>query len=337
MSQSPAQEPVLILGAGSWGTALGMVLARKGIPTRLWDCDRPHVEKLGAERCNQRHLPGVPFPQPLIAVPDLEQAAAGLYDVVIAVPCESLRAALQPFRSLQRNAMRLCIASKGLEPGTHALNHEVVRDCLGDVPVAVLSGPSFAKEVAAGLPTAVTIASESAETAAAFAGRFHDKLFRVYTHSDIIGVQVGGAVKNVMAIAAGIADGLGFGANTRAALITRGLAEIMRLGLAMGARRETFMGLAGIGDLVLTCTDDQSRNRRLGLALSRGKSVAEAQEEIGQVIEGIHTAEVVHTLSARYSLEMPISEQVLMVIRGQLRPEAAVRNLLQRERKGEQE
>lgn len=331
-----AGDPVLVLGGGSWGTALGLVLARRHVRTYLWDCDHAHIDRLLETRSNERHLPGIPFPDDLIPVQDLRAACDGLRDVVVAVPCESLRDALGRLRAAPaRGVIRLCLASKGMEPGTGALNHEVARACLGDVPIAVLSGPSFAREVAAGLPTAVTIASESSETAAAFADRFHGDTFRIYTNSDIIGVQVGGAVKNVMAIAAGIADGLGFGANARAALITRGLAEIIRLGTAMGGRPETFMGLAGLGDLVLTCTDDQSRNRRLGLALARGQSLDTASAEIAQAIEGVRTAGVVVELARKHGIEMPISEQVDRVIRGETSPEAAVRRLLERERKSE--
>lgn len=255
------RDPVLVLGAGSWGTALALVLARRGSRVQLWDCDAAHVGALLRERANNRHLPGVEFPAAIEPITEL-QAAAQVRDVVLAVPCEGMRGALAELRSLPRLERRLCIASKGLEPGSCALNHEIVQQELGAVPVAVLSGPSFAGEVAAELPTALTLAALQAETAAHFAALFHGETFRIYTHDDIVGVQVGGAVKNVMAIAAGIADGLGFGANARAALVTRGLAEIMRLGLAMGGRRETFMGLAGVGDLVLTCTDNQSRNRR---------------------------------------------------------------------------
>jgi len=330
-----AAGDLLVLGAGSWGTALALVLARKGIITRLWDCDRAHILRLAAERCNQRYLPGMPLPREVVPMPDLGSALAGVRDIVVAVPCEGLRASMQQVGLLRRGGMQMCIASKGLEPGTLALNHEVIADCLGPVPVAVLSGPSFAVEVAAGQPTAVTLASESAETADRFAGYFHDNQFRIYTSRDIIGVQVGGAVKNVIAIAAGIADGLGFGANTRAALVTRGLAEITRLGLAMGGKRETFTGLAGLGDLVLTCTDDQSRNRRLGLALARGRSVEETQAAIGQVIEGVRTAQAVRLLAGRHGIEMPITEQVVNVIEGTATPAAAVKSLLAREPKTE--
>ena len=332
-----SNQPVLVLGAGSWGTALALVLARSGISTFLWDCDSAHIQALKSARQNARHLPGVPFPDGLFPVSDLKEPGAGITDVVVAVPCEGLRSALETVRAARGAEVQLCLASKGLEPGTLLLNHEVAAQCMGPVPCAVLSGPSFAAEVARGLPTVVTIASVSSGIAEHFAQRFHSDTFRIYTHDDVIGVQVGGAVKNVMAIAAGISDGLGFGANARAGLITRGLAEIMRLGIAMGGRHDTFMGLAGLGDLVLTCTDDQSRNRRLGLALARGKSLAEASHEIGQAIEGVRTASVVVDLARRHGIEMPISEQVQQVISGKATPAAAVQNLLRRQRRGELE
>lgn len=332
-----AADSVLVLGAGSWGTALGLVLARKGAQTYLWDCDRAHIDRLFESRSNERHLPGVSFPDILMPVHDLDAVAKGVRQVVVAVPCENLREALMRLRGPVFQRMRVCLASKGMEPGTFALNHEVAVDCLSDPPLAVLSGPSFAREVAEGLPTAVTIASGSAETASAFAELFHGDTFRVYTHSDVIGVQVGGAVKNVMAIAAGISDGLGYGANARAALITRGLAEIIRLGTAMGGQRDTFMGLAGLGDLVLTCTDDQSRNRRLGLALARGVSLQSALREIGQAVEGVGTAAAVCALARRHGVDMPISAQVQRVISGEATPMDAARNLLDRERREEAE
>jgi glycerol-3-phosphate dehydrogenase (NAD(P)+) len=326
--------PVLVLGAGSWGTALALVLARRGIAVRIWDCDREHIAALARDRRNERHLRGIPFPESLLPTADLGKAAAGVRDVVVAVPCEGLRDALRALPAGGRG-LRLCVASKGLEPQSCSLNHEIVREILGAAPVAVLSGPSFAGEVAAELPTAVTIASESADTATQFATLFHGDTFRVYTHDDMVGVQVGGAVKNVMAIAAGISDGLGFGANARAALITRGLAEIIRLGVAMGGRPETFMGLAGLGDLVLTCTDDQSRNRRFGLALARGQNENEARAAIGQAVEGVRTAEAVCELARRHGVEMPISAQVHAVIRREVNPRDAVQALLTRERKAE--
>ena len=329
------KSAILVIGAGSWGTALALVLARNGHPVYLWDSVSDHVDALNRDRCNNRQLPGYRFPECLVPVSDLKPLLGELQDIVIAVPCESLPEVLNRLRGMRKQAYNICLACKGLEPKTHSLNHLVVRKILGDVQVAVLSGPSFAKEVAAGLPTAVAIAAEDINIAAWFATRFHNKVFRIYTQDDVIGVQVGGAVKNVMAIAAGAADGLGYGANTRAALITRGLAEITRLGVAMGARPETFMGLAGLGDLVLTCTDDQSRNRRLGLILARGGNVESARREIGQAIEGILTAEAVHELARDHAVEMPISEQIYLVLQGLTTPRAGVEQLLAREPRSE--
>lgn len=328
-------RPIVVLGAGSWGTALALVLARNGNRTYLWDLDRGHIQALIDENCNNRHLPGVEFPASLVPVPDLVSTLEQVEDVVLAMPCEGLRDVLGKMGEITAHKFKVCLACKGLEPDSHSLNHELVKEYLGDIPVAVVSGPSFAGEVAAGLPTAVTIAAEDERTAAYFSGFFHNEFFRIYTHDDVVGVQVGGAVKNVMAIAAGIADGLGFGANTRAALITRGLMEITRLGVAMGGRQETFMGLAGLGDLVLTCTDDQSRNRRLGLALAKGSDLESARREIGQAVEGIKTAQAVHSLAGKYQVEMPISEQIYLVISGHTSPRQAVQTLLAREKKSE--
>ncbi|MEE8429340.1 MAG: NAD(P)H-dependent glycerol-3-phosphate dehydrogenase, partial [Gammaproteobacteria bacterium] len=232
--------------------------------------------------------------------------------------------------------MRVAWATKGLELETAMLPHQVAQSVLGESrPLAVISGPTFAREVASGLPTAITVASKNPEFSEKLSGLLHGEQFRAYTSSDMVGVELGGAVKNVLAIAAGICDGLGFGANSRAALVTRGLAELMRLGEAMGGRRETFMGLAGVGDLVLTCTDDQSRNRRLGLALGQGINCQQALQEIGQVVEGVNTAREVVRLAKRFSIDMPITEQVYRVLHEDLTPRDAVRALLTREPKQE--
>ena len=328
-------DAVMVVGAGSWGTALALVLARNGHRTYLWDCLASHVEKLTAERCNNYHLPGHSFPDALTTVPRFTPLPAGVGHVLIVVPCAGLTDVLAELQSRPERDFKICLACKGIEPNTLILNHVLVEKYLPGVPVAVLSGPSFAREVAQGLPTAVTIAAQDPSVAAEFSALFHCEVFRTYTHDDIIGVQVGGAVKNVMAIAAGIADGLHYGANTRAALMSRGLAEIMRLGQAMGARVDTFMGLAGLGDLALTCTDDQSRNRRFGLALAQGKTPEQAMTEIGQVVEGLHTTRVVCALAGKYAVDMPISAQVQNVIDGKITPREAAHELLGREPKSE--
>lgn len=327
---------MLVIGAGAWGTALGVVLARNGHTVSLWDSETAHIERLREDNRNHRDLPGIDFPAGLKPATDL---GSGLYpagDVVIAVPCPDLPDVLDRLAEITPSRLNICLACKGLASGGPLLNHQLVGERLrNNASVAVLSGPSFAAEVARGLPTAVTVASEDQNTAEYFARLFHTGVFRAYTHDDVIGVQVGGAVKNVMAIAAGIADGLGFGANTRAALVTRGLVEIIRLGVTLGGRQETFMGLAGLGDLVLTCTDDQSRNRRLGLLLAKGMTVDEARAEIGRTIEGVRTAGAVMELAGKYAVEMPITEQVARVLASQTSPSEAVQALLAREPKAE--
>ncbi len=335
MSAEQEKNSTLVIGAGSWGTALALVLAKNGQSVYLWDNDSQHVQNLINESTNQRYLPGIKLPENIFPVDKFPTHEGAIRNIIIVVPCEYLEDVLHRLIQEGPADMKLCLASKGLAPESLNLNHEIVSEILGPVPVAVLSGPSFAKEVADGLPTAVTIASTETAVSEYFSDLFHSETFRIYTHDDIIGVQVGGAVKNVMAIAAGISDGLGFGANTRAAVITRGLAEITRLGVAMGGKVETFMGLAGLGDLVLTCTDDQSRNRRLGLALAKGQDLQQAKYEIGQAIEGARTVYAVKKLADKYQIEMPICEQIYHLINGNCDPRQAVQNLLLRDPKKE--
>jgi len=346
---------MVVMGAGAWGTALAILLARNGQPVWLWARDPQQISELSAARCNSRCLPHIPFPPALQLTSDLSHALAtapaapGVLppatlvhpctaDVLVAVSSAGFRSVLESLAVAWQHpvALRLAWATKGLEPGSGQLLHQVVADVLGDaLPTAVISGPTFACEVAADLPTAVTIASANAAFAADLAACLHNNNFRAYTGTDVVGIEVGGAVKNVLAIAAGIADGLGFGANTRAALVTRGLAEMMRLGAALGGRRETLMGLAGLGDLVLTCTDNQSRNRRLGLALAQGNTLAEALASIGQAVEGVQTAiEVVH-LAQKLGIDMPITEQVYEVLHAGRAPRDAVNALLNRSQKAE--
>jgi glycerol-3-phosphate dehydrogenase (NAD(P)+) len=264
---------------------------------------------MSKQRRNMRYLPDAEFPASLELTTSLHAALQGSVDVLIAVPSHAFRGLLQQLAPLLAPGMRLCWATKGFELSTGLLPHQVAREVLGEkLPVAVLSGPTFAREVGAGLPTAMTIASSDEQFAASLAKAVSTDKFRGYTSRDIVGVEVGGAVKNVLAVAAGLSDGLGFGANTRIALITRGLVEMTRLGVALGAQRDTFMGLAGLGDLVLTCTDDQSRNRRFGLLLAQGKSAAQALEQVGQVVEGYVAAKAVYTVAQRLGVSMPISE-----------------------------
>ncbi len=330
------RTPITVLGAGSWGTALAIRLAVNHNTTRLWGHEPEVMATLARERQNRQFLPGIPFPEQLSIEADLSEAICQDRDLLIAVPSHAMREVLKQAAPSLESGSRIAWATKGLESRSGKFMHEVLEEVLGTrYPAAVLSGPTFAQEVAAGLPTALTVASTNPPFANDLANRLHGETMRVYTSDDIIGVQLGGTVKNVLAIAAGISDGLKLGANSRAALITRGLAEIIRLGDALGVRRETLMGLAGVGDLILTCTDDQSRNRRLGLALGRGIPLEIAVREIGQVVEGFNTAREVVQLARQYKIDMPISEQVFRVLHEGLPPGEAVHNLLTREIKAE--
>jgi glycerol-3-phosphate dehydrogenase (NAD(P)+) len=310
-----SHEPVAVLGAGSWGTALAIQFARAGHPTRLWTRSASDAAAMRGERRNARYLPEGQFPAAIEVHEDLAGAVRGAVAIIIAVPSHALRSLLQQLKPLLARDARLAWATKGFELDTGKLPHQVAYEVLGDrYPVAVLSGPTFAREVGMGLPTAMTIASPDAEFATQLAHSLHAPNFRAYTSTDIVGVEVGGAVKNVLAVGAGLCDGLGFGANTRVALITRGLSEIVRLGVKLGAQPETFMGLAGLGDLVLTSTDNQSRNRRFGLALAAGKTVPQALEEIGQVVEGYVAARAVYRVAQREKVDMPIVEGIWRVL-----------------------
>lgn len=289
------------------------------------------------ERCNARYLPGADFPENLDTVVTLEECLDGVRDILVAVPSHGLRETLQAIKPHLGDDSRVCWATKGFELHTGKLPHQVVAEELGaDIPVAVLSGPTFAKEVGAQLPTAMTVAANNSEFAAELAAALSGDKFRAYTSDDMVGVEVGGAVKNVLAIGAGMSDGLGFGANSRVAMITRGLREMTKLGVALGAKKETFMGLAGMGDLVLTCTDDLSRNRRMGLALASGKTVAEAQEEIQQVVEGVMAAEAVKEVAEDLGIEMPICHQIYRILYEDATPLEAVSKLMGRALTSEQ-
>jgi len=327
---------IAVIGAGSWGTALAILLARQGEPTTLWSRDPNYKETMQSARCNMRYLPDIRFPNALQLSSDLAQTVEGAEDLLVVVPSHAFRSMIQQLVELMSPGQRLIWASKGFESGSGKLMHQVINELLGtDISTAIISGPTFATEVAQDFPTTVTIGSNNPAFAKQIAERLHGDNFRAYTSDDVIGVEVGGGVKNILAIAAGIADGLGFGANTRAALITRGLNEIMRLGIVLGGHKETFMGLSGLGDLVLTCTDDQSRNRRLGLALGRGKSLEDALATIDQVVEGVQAAREVHELAISMGVDMPISQQVYQVLYEAKSPKDAVHDLLSRDLKGE--
>ena len=327
-------DSIAVLGAGSWGTALALTLAARH-PVTLWSHSAEELAALGRDRENRRYLPGFPFPETLRLSGDLAHTLDGAAEVLLVVPSHAFAAVCRQIAALRPGLAALSWATKGFDPASGELLGQVAARHLPKASLAVLSGPTFATEVAQGLPTAITVASDDTAHAERLAGYLASPQFRAYTSRDLIGVQVGGACKNVMAIAAGISDGLGFGANARAALITRGLSEITRLGLRLGGQPETFMGLAGLGDLVLTCTDDQSRNRRMGLALAAGQDIAQAREAIGQEVEGVNTAREVRHRARALGVEMPITEQTYRVLFEGLAPRQAVGNLLARRQRPE--
>lgn len=334
---TPANErsSVTVIGAGSWGTALAIQLARAGSEVMLYGRNAAHLNSVQAARCNERYLPGCPLPDTLHIQPDLALALATTERVLISVPSHAFRQVLEQLRDCigdRLPTLELAWATKGFELSTGMLPHQVVKQVLPECAnYAVVSGPTFALEVGAGLPTAITVAGSNVDWATRLAHLLRTRAFIAYTSQDITGVEIGGAVKNALAIGAGLSDGLGFGANARIALINRGLRELSRLGIAMGANSETFVGLAGMGDLVLTCTDNQSRNRRMGLALAAGKGIDEAAEEIGQVVEGVGAARAVYEQAQRLDVRMPIIEQIYRVVVDGIDPQDAVEALLSRE------
>ncbi len=332
---------ITVLGAGSYGTALAICLARNGHETLLWGRDADQVNDMISARENVKYLAGCTFPDSLQATSDLRLAVQASDNILVVVPSHAFGDMLKQVKAVldeSPNAnVKIAWATKGLDPQSGDLLQNVARNILGeDVALAVLSGPTFAKEMAAGLPTAISLSSTDDDFAVTLSNLLHcEKCFRVYPNKDFIGVQLGGAVKNVIAIGAGMADGIGFGANARTALITRGLAEMTRLGIALKADPATFMGMAGLGDLVLTCTDNQSRNRRFGLALGKGVGVEQAMTDIGQVVEGYRNTKEVHTLALRMNVEMPIVEQVYQVLYQGKAAKLAAADLLSRDQKQE--
>lgn len=328
---------ITVLGAGSYGTALAVSLARNGHRTLMWGHEVEHVERLQNAGENEEFLPNIPFPELLTAETDLAFCLASTQNILLVVPSHVFALVLKQIKPFLTPQHRIAWATKGLEAETGRILQEVAVDILGDgYPLAVISGPTFAMEVAKGLPTAVAVAGTQQQFTQDIADLFHNKNnFRTYISDDFTAVQLGGAVKNVIAIGAGLSDGLGFGANARTALITRGLVELTRLGVSLGAKETSFMGMAGLGDLVLTCTDNQSRNRRFGLALGQGKGIDLAQDEIGQVVEGYRNTEEVFNLAKRVGIEMPICEQIYYVLYQGLGVKEAAVNLLSRSKKDE--
>lgn len=336
MATQAKLSPTLVIGAGAWGTALAMAIARNGDDVWLWGRDQTQLAEMRQHRENSRYLPAARFPDSLLLVEDFEQAVKQCRHVLISVPSTAFTATLKKIQPLLNQTSPVSWATKGLTPETGQFLYDAAQDILGDKhPLAVLSGPSFAAEVAANLPTAMTVASPDQMFATDLASLMHSPTLRVYTTHDVLGAQIGGTVKNVLAISAGISDGLGYGANARAALITRGMAEIRRLAAALGAETETLFGLSGIGDLILTCTDDQSRNRQLGLAIGKGLSVEEAVKAVGKTVEGMHAAREVSLRAEQAGVEMPIVEQVCKILFEGYDPRESVQALLCREQKAE--
>ncbi len=330
------QARVGVYGAGSWGTALAAALARNGHQVRLWGRDSTALSAIAQQHCNSRYLPEAALPDSLQIEPDFAALAAWNSHPLLVVPSHAFVECVRELHQYNPNLAGVAWATKGFEPGSGRFLHEVVGEVFGDlVSQAVVTGPTFAKEVAAGMPSALTVHSGDLEYAQQVAALLHGNTLRAYSGNDIAGAELGGAMKNVLAVATGIADGMGLGLNARAGLITRGLNEMMRLNAALGGRVETIMGLAGLGDLVLTCTGDLSRNRRLGLALGRGVSIEDAVAQIGQVVESVQTADEVMRLARRHQLDLPIAEHVLAVLHKQITPAEGLQSLLAREQKPE--
>ncbi len=332
---------ISVLGAGSWGTALAVSLSRNFDAVFLWGRNNQALQEMAASRVNTRYLPDIRIPDNVIVTSSLADTLDEPCRLVLAVPSQSFRPTIRLLKEAIANegqttrAVTVAWASKGFEHASGKLLGEVCREELPDARQGVISGPSFARETAAGLPTALTMACDSIKEATELACWFRTDSTRVYYSNDVVGVQLGSAIKNVIAIAAGISDGLGYGANARAALITRGLFELNRLGISLGGRAETFMGLTGVGDLILTCTDNQSRNRRFGLGIGQGKSSIQVQKEIGQEIEGINTVAALHEMALTRHVEMPITHQVFHIVHENADPAQAVTALLSRNPKAE--
>jgi glycerol-3-phosphate dehydrogenase (NAD(P)+) len=331
------KAPVIaVLGAGSWGTGLALQLDRSGCHCILWDRDTENILQIRSTRRNQRYLPDIEIPASIEIETDMITAVKAADHVLLVTPSHAFASIISGIRGVLEPGQGIAWACKGFEPGSGRLLHEVAQELLpADTPLAIVTGPSFAKEVARNLPTAVTVAGSDSIFTNIIASALHGGRFRAYTSDDMIGAELGGAVKNVMAVATGVCDGMNLGNNARAALITRGLAEMMRLGVALRAKPETLMGLAGAGDLILTCTGDLSRNRQLGLLLGKGKTLEQALEEIGQVVEGVNSSAEVQRLATQYGINMPISEQVNGIIHHGWDPVEGVARLLAREQKAE--
>lgn len=328
-------KKVTVIGSGSWGTALAIMLAKEGHEVLIWARREDVVEELLQKRTNEKYLPGVTIPPEIQATTDRKAAVEGAEIIIFAVPSRAVRSTLEDFADILQKGQILVNVAKGLEDGTLLRLSEVMESIAPQCEICVLSGPSHAEEVARNIPTACLIASKNEAVARLVQEEFRNPRFRLYTNTDLVGVEIGAALKNIMALAAGMSDGLGFGDNTKAALMTRGIAEMKRLGIAMGGKAETFAGLSGIGDLIVTCTSMHSRNRRAGILLGQGKSLQETLDAVQMVVEGVNTVEAACHLAEKYGVSMPITETINEVLFHGLPAEEAVQELMTRESKAE--
>ena len=327
-----------VIGAGSWGTALATVVADKGNQVKIFDVDEKHLKSMEEHRENVDYLPGVPLADTIQMVYSSEEALRDADVVLFSAPAQHFRSALEAAKDFIREDALIINVAKGIEKGTHKRMSEIATEVLGDAAMdryVVLSGPSHAEEVGRKLPTTVATASRNMDAAKAIQDLFMTDRFRVYTWDDVVGVELGGALKNIIALGAGISDGMGFGDNAKAALMTRGLAEITRLGLKLGAKPETFAGLTGTGDLIVTCTSMHSRNRRCGILMGEGMSPEDAVAKVGMVVEGMFTAEAAYELAKIAEVEMPITEAIYKVTKGEIAAPQALESLMGRSRKSE--
>ncbi len=326
---------ISVIGDGSWGTTLAVYLARRGHPVRLWGAFPENVRRMQRSRCNERYLPGIALPEGLQPIEDIEEAVRTAEVILLAVPSEYVRSVLTTMRGGDFRSRVLLSVVKGIEAESLMRVSEIAADVLGPVNLAVLSGPTIAREVVQGLPTTAVVACRRPATARILQNLLNSKQFRIYTNTDVVGTELGGSLKNVIALAAGICDGLGYGSNAKAAILTRGLVEMARLGRAMGAKASTFSGLAGLGDLVTTCISPQSRNRYVGEQIGRGRTLTEIRSTMVMVAEGVATARSVYRLSRRNEVEMPISREVYRILYRGKSPRKAVSDLMARRLRSE--
>ena len=330
-------EKICVLGGGSWGTAIAISLSSKGLKVDLWDIDREHTASMIKERENRKFLPGTEFPESLTVREEQKEAVEGSGVVIYAVPAQFFRSALENSKGFLTGDMIVVNVAKGIEQKTLSLLSEIAKEYIPQNRYVVVSGPSHAEEVCKGMPTTLVSASEDAEAAEIVQDLFMSSVMRVYTNDDVTGVQLGGALKNIIALGAGICDGLGYGDNAKAAMMTRGIAEIKRLGLAMGAKESTFAGLSGIGDLIVTCTSMHSRNRRCGIMIGEGLSPKTAMEKVGMIVEGVFTCSAAYELAKKYGVEMPIVENIYKILNEEVAAGEAVNILMTRQKKHEPE